>query len=226
MFMDIVKNLESILKEIPQNVKLIAVSKTKPVEVILEAYDFGQRVFGENKPQELRDKEAIMPKDIEWHFIGHLQTNKVKYIAPFVSLIHSVDSLKVLSEINKQAIRNERVIDCLIQIDIAHEETKFGLLEDQAREVLNSEEFRLMKNVRICGVMGIGSITDDLDKTRSEFRELKSVFLSFKDEFFASQDSFREVSMGMSSDYLLAIEEGSTMIRVGSSIFGDRNYLK
>lgn len=224
--MDIVKNLESILKEIPQNVKLIAVSKTKPVEVILEAYDFGQRVFGENKPQELRDKEAIMPKDIEWHFIGHLQTNKVKYIAPFVSLIHSVDSLKVLSEINKQAIRNERVIDCLIQIDIAHEETKFGLLEDQAREVLNSEEFRLMKNVRICGVMGIGSITDDLDKTRSEFRELKSVFLSFKDEFFASQDSFREVSMGMSSDYLLAIEEGSTMIRVGSSIFGDRNYLK
>ena len=226
MFMDIVKNLESIGKEIPQNVKLIAVSKTKPVEVILEAYDFGQMVFGENKPQELRDKEAIMPKDIEWHFIGHLQTNKVKYIAPFVSLIHSVDSLKVLSEINKQAIRNERVIDCLIQIDIAHEETKFGLLEDQAREVLNSEEFRLMKNVRICGVMGIGSITDDLDKTRSEFRELKSVFLSFKDEFFASQDSFTEVSMGMSSDYLLAIEEGSTMIRVGSSIFGDRNYLK
>lgn len=224
--MGIADNLKTIGKKIPQNVKLIAVSKTKPVEIIQEAYDFGHRVFGENKPQELRDKQAIMLKDIEWHFIGHLQTNKVKYIAPFVSLIHGVDSLKVLNEINKQAIRNDRVIDCLIQIDIAHEETKFGLLEDQARELLNSDEFRSMKNVRICGLMGIGSITNDLNKTRGEFKELKTTFLKLKEEFFLKEDSFSEVSMGMSSDYSLAIEEGSTMVRIGSSIFGERDYLK
>ncbi|MDD2192771.1 MAG: YggS family pyridoxal phosphate-dependent enzyme [Bacteroidales bacterium] len=224
--MGIADNLKTIGKKIPQNVKLIAVSKTKPVEIIQEAYDFGHRIFGENKPQELRDKQAIMPKDIEWHFIGHLQTNKVKYIAPFVSLIHGVDSLKVLNEINKQAIRNDRVIDCLIQIDIAHEETKFGLLEDQARELLNSDEFRSMKNVRICGLMGIGSITNDLNKTRGEFKELKTTFLKLKEEFFLKEDSFSEVSMGMSSDYSLAIEEGSTMVRIGSSIFGERDYLK
>lgn len=224
--MGIADNLKTIGKKIPQNVKLIAVSKTKPVEIIQEAYDFGHRIFGENKPQELRDKQAIMLKDIEWHFIGHLQTNKVKYIAPFVSLIHGVDSLKVLNEINKQAIRNDRVIDCLIQIDIAHEETKFGLLEDQARELLNSDEFRSMKNVRICGLMGIGSITNDLNKTRGEFKELKTTFLKLKEEFFLKEDSFSEVSMGMSSDYSLAIEEGSTMVRIGSSIFGERDYLK
>ena len=224
--MGIVDNIKLIREEIPQNVKLIAVSKTKPVEDILEVYNSGHKVFGENKPQELRDKEAVMPKDIEWHFIGHLQTNKVKYIAPFVSLIHGVDSLKVLSEINKQAIRNERVIDCLIQIDIAHEETKFGLFEDQARELLNSDVFFSMKNVRICGVMGIGSITDDLNKTRREFKELKTTFHKLKEEFFLKEDSFSEVSMGMSSDYSLAIEEGSTMVRIGSSIFGERDYLK
>ncbi|MCK9163546.1 MAG: YggS family pyridoxal phosphate-dependent enzyme [Bacteroidales bacterium] len=224
--MGIVDNIKLIREEIPQNVKLIAVSKTKPVEDILEVYNFGHKVFGENKPQELRDKEAVMPKDIEWHFIGHLQTNKVKYIAPFVSLIHSVDSLKLLSEINKEAIKNERIIDCLIQIDIAHEETKFGLSENQARELLSSEEFHTMKNIRICGLMGIGSITDDNKKTRSEFKELKSIFLSLKQAFFLTQESFSEISMGMSSDYSLAIEEGSTMVRVGSSIFGSRNYLK
>ncbi|HHT03061.1 MAG TPA: YggS family pyridoxal phosphate-dependent enzyme [Bacteroidales bacterium] len=224
--MGIVDNIKLIREEIPQNVKLIAVSKTKPVEDILEVYNSGHKVFGENKPQELRDKETVMPKDIEWHFIGHLQTNKVKYIAPFVSLIHGVDSLKVLSEINKQAIRNERVIDCLIQIDIAHEETKFGLFEDQARELLNSDVFFSMKNVRICGVMGIGSITDDLNKTRREFKELKTTFHKLKEEFFLKEDSFSEVSMGMSSDYSLAIEEGSTMVRIGSSIFGERDYLK
>lgn len=224
--MGIVDNIKLIREEIPQNVKLIAVSKTKPVEDILEVYNSGHKIFGENKPQELRDKEAVMPKDIEWHFIGHLQTNKVKYIAPFVSLIHGVDSLKVLSEINKQAIRNERVIDCLIQIDIAHEETKFGLFEDQARELLNSDVFFSMKNVRICGVMGIGSITDDLNKTRREFKELKTTFHKLKEEFFLKEDSFSEVSMGMSSDYSLAIEEGSTMVRIGSSIFGERDYLK
>ncbi len=224
--MGIVDNIKLIREEIPQNVKLIAVSKTKPVEDILEVYNSGHKVFGENKPQELRDKETVMPKDIEWHFIGHLQTNKVKYIAPFVSLIHGVDSLKVLSEINKQAIRNERVIDCLIQIDIAHEETKFGLFEDQARELLNSDLFRSMKNVRICGLMGIGSITEDLNKTRREFKELKTTFHKLKEEFFLKEDSFSEVSMGMSSDYSLAIEEGSTMVRIGSSIFGERDYLK
>lgn len=224
--MSIIENFKLIIEEVPHNVKLIAVSKTKPIEDILELYNFGHKAFGENKPQELRDKEPLMPKDIQWHFIGHLQRNKVKYIAPFVSLIHGVDSIRLLLEINKQALRNDRIIDCLIQIDISHEETKFGLLENEAKEILVSEEFKLMKNIRICGLMGMGSITDDREKTRFEFKELKSIFLSIKEEFFKDQDSFKEISMGMSSDFDIAIEEGSTMVRVGSSIFGEREYLK
>lgn len=224
--MSIADNLREIKELIPQSVKLIAVSKTMPVEMIQEAYDEGQRVFGENKPQELRDKYEIMSKDIQWHLIGHLQTNKVKYIAPFVHLIHSVDSIKLLTEINKEAIKNNRVINCLLQIDIAHEETKFGLLEREAQDLLLSEEYKAMQNIRICGVMGIGSITDDENQTMKEFKNLKEIFERLKEEFFKAENSFCEISMGMSSDYFLAIEEGSTIVRIGSSIFGGRNYLK
>jgi len=224
--MSIADNLCKIKKHIPKNVKLIAVSKTMPVEIIQEAYDEGQRFFGENKPQELRDKYEVMAKDIEWHLIGHLQTNKVKYVAPFVYLIHSVDSIKLLSEINKEAIKNNRIINCLLQIDIAHEETKFGLLEREAQNLLLSEEYKAMQNIKICGVMGIGSITDDENQTRKEFKNLKEIFEQLKEEFFKTENSFCEISMGMSSDYFLAIEEGSTIVRIGSSIFGARNYLK
>lgn len=224
--MSIADNLREIKELIPENVKLIAVSKTMPVEMIQEAYDEGQRVFGENKPQELRDKYEIMAKDIQWHLIGHLQTNKVKYIAPFVYLIHSVDSIKLLSEINKEAIKNNRIINCLLQIDIAHEETKFGLLEDEAKDLLLSDEYKSMKNIKICGVMGIGSITDDENQTRKEFKNLKDIFTHLRDEFFKTDISFSEISMGMSSDFSIAIEEGTTIVRVGSSIFGARNYLK
>lgn len=224
--MSIADNLREIKELIPENVKLIAVSKTMPVELIQEAYDKGQRVFGENKPQELRDKFEIMAKDIQWHFIGHLQTNKVKYIAPFVYLIHSVDSIKLLNEINKEAIKNNRIINCLLQIDIAHEDTKFGLLEQEAKDLLLSEEYKSMKNIKICGLMGIGSITDDENQTRKEFKNLKEIFTHLKDEFFKTDISFCEVSMGMSSDFSIAIEEGTTIVRVGSSIFGARNYLK
>lgn len=224
--MSIAENLIEIRKNIPQGVKLIAVSKTMPMEIIQEAYVEGQRVFGENKPQELRDKYEVMAKDIEWHLIGHLQTNKVKYIAPFVYLIHSVDSIRLLNEINKEAIKNNRVINCLLQIDIAHEDTKFGLLEEEARGLILSDEYKSMKNIKICGVMGIGSITDDENQTRKEFINLKEIFTHLRDEFFKKDISFCEISMGMSSDFSIAIKEGSTMVRIGSSIFGERNYLK
>ena len=206
------------------NTKLIAVSKTKPIENVQEAYDAGQRLFGENKALEMRDKYLALPKDIRWHFIGHLQTNKIKYIAPFVELIHSVDSLNLLTQINKEAIKNNRVIDCLLQIDIAHEETKFGLDDDSAKELLESEEFYQLKNIRICGLMGIGSITDDKSKTRQEFKHLRELFNCFKEKYFADCDYFSEISMGMSDDFEIAIEEGATYIRIGSSIFGARDY--
>lgn len=206
------------------NTKLIAVSKTKPIENVQEAYDAGQRLFGENKALEMRDKYLVLPKDIRWHFIGHLQTNKIKYIAPFVELIHSVDSLNLLTQINKEAIKNNRVIDCLLQIDIAHEETKFGLDDDSAKELLESEEFSQLKNIRICGLMGIGSITEDKSKTRQEFKHLRELFNCFKEKYFADCDYFSEISMGMSDDFEIAIEEGATYIRIGSSIFGARDY--
>lgn len=224
--MSIADNLKRIEQEIPNNVKIIAVSKTHPKEMIQEVYDFGQRVFGENKAQEMTDKYEALPKDIEWHMIGHLQTNKVKYIAPFVSMIHSVDSLKLLKEINKEAIKNNRMIDCLLQIDIANEETKFGMLEKEAMELLSSEDFAQLNNIRICGVMGIGSITEDINQTRKEFKNLKATFLTLKEEFFKKEDYFTEISMGMSSDYDIAIEEGSTIVRIGSLIFGQRDYFK
>ena len=224
--MSIAENLKKIEQEIPNNVKIIAVSKTHPKEMIQEVYDFGHRIFGENKAQEMTDKYEALPKDIEWHMIGHLQTNKVKYIAPFVSMIHSVDSLKLLKEIEKEAIKNNRVIDCLLQIDIANEDTKFGMLEKEAIELLSSEDFAQLKNIRTCGVMGIGSITVDINKTRQEFKNLKATFLTLKEKFFKNEDYFTEISMGMSSDYDIAIEEGSTIVRIGSLIFGQRDYFK
>ncbi|GAB7086191.1 YggS family pyridoxal phosphate-dependent enzyme [Marinifilum fragile] len=222
--MSIPQKIEEIKNSIPDNVTLVAVSKTKPNEAIMEAYDSGYRVFGENKPQELTRKFEELPKDIVWHMIGHLQTNKVKYIAPFVSLIHAVDSLKLLKEINKQALKNNRVIDCLMQFHIADEDTKFGLDLNDAERIINSEEYQNMQNVRIVGVMGMATYTDDEKQIRSEFGNLKSIYSELKSKFFPDEESFKEISMGMSGDYKLAIEEGSTMIRVGSTIFGARDY--
>jgi len=218
----IAKKLVEIQQSIPANVCLVAVSKTKPVADLVEAYKAGQRHFGENKVQEMTEKWEILPKDIQWHLIGHLQTNKVKYIAPFVHLIHSVDSLKLLAEINKQAQKFNRVIAVLLQFHIAKEETKFGLDYEEAIELLYSEEFRTFKNIQIDGVMGMASFTNDEKIVRTEFSQLKEIYSKLKNSFFQNDTYFREISMGMSGDYQIAIEEGSTMVRVGSSIFGDR----
>ncbi len=221
--MSIADNINNLKKEIGDaEVKLIAVSKTKPAEILLEAYNAGQRVFGENNVQELVEKQEQLPKDIEWHLIGHLQTNKVKYIASFISLIHSVDSIKLLQEIDRQAAKNKRVIDCLLQIYIADEETKFGLGFDEAIELLRSEEFSNLKNIRIIGVMGIATNTENPKQLKDEFYELHTFFDGLKTSFFRKEDSFKELSIGMSADYKIAIEEGSTMVRVGSLIFGQR----
>ena len=221
--MSIADNITSLKKETdPVNVKLIAVSKTKTAEDIQQAYDAGQRLFGENTVQELVDKQEHLPKDIQWHLIGHLQSNKVKYIAPFISLIQSVDSLKLLQEINKQAEKNKRVIDCLLQIYIADEETKFGLGFDEAIELLRSDEYTALKNIRICGLMGIATNTDNEKQIKEEYYELKMFFDGIKASFFRKEPSFSVLSMGMSGDYKLAIEQGSNMIRVGSTIFGGR----
>lgn len=221
--MSIADNLLKYKKELEgEDVELIAVSKFNDATAVQEAYDAGQRIFGENIVQELVEKQETLPKDIQWHMIGHLQTNKVKYIAPFISLIQSVDSLKLLTEINKQALKNKRVIDCLLQIYIADEETKFGLDHAEAVELLMSEEYLAMKNVRITGLMGIASNQASDKQTKDEFQELKVLFDGIKASFFRKVDTFKELSMGMSGDYKLAIEEGTTMIRVGSSIFGTR----
>lgn len=222
--MSIQHNLEAILSEIPENVRLVAVSKTKPVEAIREAYHAGQLDFGENKAQELSEKHPLLPADIRWHFIGHMQTNKVKYIAPFVHLIHAVDGLKLLKEINKQALKNNRTISCLLQFHIARESTKFGMNEQEARQLLNSGEFRDMKNIQIQGVMGMATLTDDMARVRKEFRQLRLYFEQLKKDFFSDVPYFREISMGMSHDYKVAIDEGATIIRVGTAIFGERNY--
>jgi len=219
--MSIAENISKIKATIPSNIKLVAVSKTKPNEFILEAYQAGQRIFGENRPQELQKKQLELPLDIEWHFIGHLQTNKVKYIAPFVKLIHGVDSLKLLQEINKEAIKNNRIIPCLLEFYIANEETKFGLSIEEAIELLKNEAFYELQNISIHGVMGMATYTDDETQIIQEFKKLKSIFTLLKEEFFNQQDSFSEISMGMSGDYILAIQEGSTMVRIGSSIFGE-----
>lgn len=205
-----------------QQVTLVAVSKTKSVADIMEAYNAGQRIFGENMVQELVDKQEQLPDDIEWHLIGHLQSNKVKYIAPFISMIQSVDSLKLLQEINKHALKSKRVIDCLLQVYIADEDTKYGLGFDEAIELLRSNEFAELKNVRIRGLMGIATNTENEKQLKEEFYELKTFFDGVKLSFFRKDDSFNVVSMGMSSDYEIAIEQGSNMIRVGSTIFGSR----
>lgn len=221
--MSIADNLLKYKKELDESgVKLVAVSKYQDANAIQEAYDAGQRIFGENIVQEMVEKESLLPKDIDWHLIGHLQTNKVKYIAPFVRLIESVDSLKLLIEINKQAAKHQRIIDCLLQIYIADEDTKFGLGFDEAIELLRSDEYLKMKNIRIVGLMGIASNNAPEKQTSDEFTELKVLFDGIKVSFFRKEDSFKELSMGMSADYKLAVEEGSTMVRIGSSIFGKR----
>ena len=218
----IAEALKNIQSEIPKNVTLVAVSKTKPVEDLQEAYDAGHRVFGENKVQELTEKQVLLPKDIEWHFIGHLQSNKVKYIAPFVSMIHAIDSFKLLKEVNKQAKKNDRVVSCLLQFHIAEESSKFGLDLEEAQNMLSSDEFIELQNISIAGVMGMATFTDNQEQVRDEFRTLENYFNVLKSHFFKYNDAFEHLSMGMSGDYKIAIEEGSTMIRVGSSIFGSR----
>jgi pyridoxal phosphate enzyme (YggS family) len=214
--------LELLRAKIPPNVTLIAVSKTKPLIDLQAAYAAGQRHFGENKVQEMVEKAAQLPTDIHWHLIGHLQTNKVKYMAGFVHLIHGVDSLKLLQEINKQAQKVGRIQDVLLQFYIAQEETKFGLDYTEAQEILESSAFKDLQNIRICGVMGMASFTSDQLQIAAEFQHLKSVFEKLKTNYFEQASSFKEISMGMSGDYPIAIENGSTMVRVGSKIFGGR----
>jgi pyridoxal phosphate enzyme (YggS family) len=221
--MSIADNITSLKNETKAlKVSLLAVSKTKSVEDIMEAYNAGQRLFGENMVQELVDKYEKLPKDIQWHLIGHLQSNKVKYIAPYISMIESVDSLKLLQEINKHALKNDRVIDCLLQIYIADEETKFGLGFDEAVELLRSDEFSELKNVRIRGLMGIATNTDNEKQVKDEYYELKTFFDGIKLSFFRKESSFDTLSMGMSSDYKIAIDQGSNLVRLGSTIFGSR----
>ncbi|MCF6142000.1 YggS family pyridoxal phosphate-dependent enzyme [Flavobacterium sp. K77] len=220
--MSITNNLQSIKESLPDHVTLVAVSKTKPVSDLRQAYEAGQRIFGENKIQEMADKWEQMPKDIQWHMIGHVQTNKVKFMAPFVSLIHGVDSLKLLQEINKQALKNNRIIDCLLQIYIAEEESKFGLDEDELTSLLSSNEFEELKNIQIVGLMGMATFTDRKDQIKKEFTQLKTIFEKTK-ALTISNCQLETLSMGMSGDYQLAIECGSTMVRIGSSIFGGRN---
>jgi pyridoxal phosphate enzyme (YggS family) len=222
--MSVADKIKEIRAELPQGVRLVAVSKYHPVEMIQEAYAAGQRLFGENKVQEMTAKHEVLPADIEWHFIGHLQTNKIKFIAHYVSMIHGIDSFRLLSEVNKHAAREGRVIKCLLQIHIAREETKFGFAPEECLEMLRSEPWQELKNVEICGLMTMGSNTDDMEQVRGEFRSVKRLFDEVKSRWFAGADSFCELSMGMSHDYHLAIEAGSTMVRVGSSIFGERVY--
>jgi PLP dependent protein len=222
--MTIASDLKRIYDQIPAHVKLVAVSKTKPNAVVMEAYEAGQRLFGENKAQELISKQPQLPADIQWHFIGHLQTNKVKYLAPFVAMIESVDSLKLLNEVNKQAVKNNRRINCLLQFHIAEEDTKYGLSLDEARELLQHNQFSQLNAISVCGVMGMATFTDDLEQVRREFKQLRSIFDLLKRDFFIKKHEFREISMGMSGDYLIAIEEGATIVRIGSLIFGERNY--
>lgn len=220
--MNIKINITNFRQNLPPACKLIAVSKTQPVEKIREAYDAGQRVFGENKAQELVPKHEALPKDIQWHMIGHLQSNKVKYIAPFVHLIHSVDSPKLLEEISKQGVRFNRVIDCLLQVHIAREETKFGFSENEVLALIDSAAFARFTNIRISGLMGMATFTDNHDQVRAEFRSLRNIFETLRSHELPPNVKMTELSMGMSGDYQIAIEEGSTMVRVGTAIFGAR----
>lgn len=219
---DIAGNITFIKSMMPASVRLVAVSKTKPVSDILEAYNSGQRLFGENRVQELLNKKDLLPADIQWHIIGHLQTNKVRYVVPFISMIQSVDSIKLLLLINSEAKKINRVIDCLLQIHIASEETKFGFSMCDLSESLHSEDVTYLKNIRISGVMGMATFTSDTEQVKKEFAYLRKCFRSLKDNYFSFSEDFREISMGMSGDYVSAIEEGSTMVRIGSLIFGER----
>ena len=223
--MDIAKNLQQVRAELPQGVRLVAVSKFHPAEAILEAYRAGQRLFGESKAQELQAKHEALPRDIEWHFIGHLQTNKVKYIVPYVALIHSIDSPHLLAEVDRQAAKAGRAtVDCLLQVHIAAEETKFGFTPDECRQYLASGEWKPLEHVHLCGLMGMATNTDDMQQVQKEFQELARLFHEVRDEWFATSPWFKELSMGMSHDYHEAIAAGSTLVRVGSHIFGERNY--
>jgi len=222
----IAEQIHRLHAQLPPHVKLIAVSKFHPAECIQEAYEAGQRRFGENHVQEMVQKRDLLPADIEWHFIGHLQTNKVKYIVPFVTLIHGVDSLKLLQTIDKEARKVGRVVPCLLQIHIAHEETKFGFSPDECLEMLASDAWKELTHVRLCGLMGMATFTDDTQEIRREFRALHQLFQECKQQYFAHDEAFTELSMGMSDDYHIAIEEGSTMVRIGTSIFGERDYSK
>ena len=221
-----VEKYQEILREIPENVQLIAVSKLHPASEVAAAYALGQRDFGENWAQEMREKHEILPQNIRWHFIGHLQTNKIKYIIPYVHLIHSIDSFKLLQEVDRQAAKHGRVVGCLLQFHVATEETKFGFSMDECEQMLQSLKFSSLKNVDIKGVMGMASFTDDTAQVRREFQTLHGFFTKLKEEYFSEKADFKEISMGMTSDYPIAIEEGSTMIRVGSALFGARNYAK
>ena len=209
--------------ELPQGVELVAVSKFHPCESIMEAYNAGQRIFGESRVQEFLAKIPQLPADIEWHFIGHLQTNKIKYMAPYVALIHGVDSYKLLAEINKQAVKAGRIIPCLLQIHIAQEETKFGFSTDECRAMLEAGEWKALENVRIAGVMGMATYTEDEKQIRKEFKTLVANFAYLKMAYFSVNEEFKEISMGMTDDYKIAMSEGSTIVRVGSGIFGERS---
>lgn len=222
--MDIQANLKEILDNLPKNVSLVAISKFHPNESIEKAYQAGQRIFGESREQELSIKQAKLPKDIEWHFIGHLQTNKVKYIVPYIAMIHTVDTYKLLVEINKQAAKINRIIPCLLEIHIAQEKNKYGFTFDTCRQMLQNDDWKGLTNINIAGVMGMATNTDDQNQIRKEFASLKDFFNELKQSFFSDTNTFKEISMGMSHDYLLAIQEGSTMVRVGSKIFGERIY--
>lgn len=224
--MSVKANLANVKAQLPPQVQLIAVSKTHPAELILEAYNEGQRDFGENKVQEMVAKQAILPQDIRWHLIGHLQSNKIKYIAPFVHLIHSIDSYKLLEAVNKEAIKNKRVIDCLLQIYIAKEESKFGFSENELDAMFTTMPWTELTNIRICGLMGMATFTDNQELIKQEFTNLTRIFKQLKSSYFTDKEYFKEISMGMSDDFLIAAEVGSTMVRVGSNIFGTRDYSK
>ena len=219
-----IEKYDEIRASLPGGVRLVAVSKFKPAEDIAALYQHGQRVFGENHAQEMKAKHEVLPQDIEWHFIGHLQTNKIKYIAPYVALIHSIDSFPLLKEVNKFALKNNRTIPCLLQFHIADEETKFGFTLEECETMLQSSDFQELKNVEIHGVMGMATFTDDHEQVRSEFHHLHQIFEELKTRYFSQNTDFKELSMGMTDDYPIAISEGSTLIRIGSAIFGPRNY--
>ena len=222
--MSVADNLRQVLADLPQGVRLVAVSKFHPEEAILEAYGAGQRIFGESKVQEMSLKHEALPKDIQWHFIGHLQTNKVKYIVPYVALIHGIDSFRLLAEVEKQGAKAGRTIDVLLQIHIAREETKFGFSPDECRQMLAEGAWKGLSHVRLCGLMGMASNTDDMEQVRGEFARLAALFKEVKGEWFADAPWFKELSMGMSHDYPEAVRAGSTLVRVGSKIFGERDY--